>query len=224
MSRILRRLLFWGAIVICVLLVVWGLWPRSEHSHESPVDPSVLATSPSAEASPDTRPSTTPSLPPEPTDRCGVGRGPFVPTGTTLVGRTVTVLAVPRDANGTPGTPPLSSAGKRQLAWDSPGSKPGSEQGNALLNAHTWPDGSALGNDLLKRLHEGDIIVVHGDHHRQACYQVTQRLEVPVAKYPEQRVYDTSARPGLVITVCSGLRLGPGDWANRTLWFAVPIK
>jgi len=28
----------------------------------------------------------------------------------------------------------------------------------------------------------------------------------------------------VVIVVCSGERLGPGDWTHRTLWFASPVR
>ena len=60
------------------------------------------------------------------------------------------MITPPRDAAGIPGVPPLSSAGKTVFAWDrEQGIRPGDRRGNVLLNAHTWPDGSALGNRLL---------------------------------------------------------------------------
>src|SRR3954447_16595364 len=60
------------------------------------------------------------------------------------------IVTPPRDANGIPGVPPLTDAGKWLFAWDrAQGTRPGDPAGNVLLNAHTWPDGSALGNRLL---------------------------------------------------------------------------
>ena len=120
-----------------------------------------------------------------------------------------------------PGVPPLTAAGKHVFAWDrAQGIRPGDPAGNVLLNAHTWPDGSALGNRLLAGLHTGDRIVVRGDAAR-LCYRVTERVEVS-AKSGLPRYYDTEGPPQLAIVVCSGRRLGPGVWENRTVWFASP--
>jgi hypothetical protein len=148
---------------------------------------------------------------------------PFIPTAVAIPGvtRGAPVLAVPRDADGVPGVPPLTTAGKAEFAWDRPpGIRPGERQGNVLLNAHTWPDGTALGNHLLAGLHEGDRIVVRG-RGRSLCYRVTDRVSVP-ADAAGGRYYDRTGRPRLAIVVCSGTRLGPGDWTERTLWFASP--
>jgi hypothetical protein len=107
------------------------------------------------------------------------------------------------------------------FAWDrAQGVRPGDTKGNVLLNTHTWPDGSALGNRLLAGLHEGDRIVVHGDRSR-LCYRVTARVEVPAAR-GMPRYYRVDGRPQLAIVVCSGRRLAPGVWDHRTVWFASP--
>ncbi len=120
-----------------------------------------------------------------------------------------------------PGVPPLTSAGKSVFAWDrEQGIRPGDPAGNVLFNAHTWPDGSALGNRLLAGLRHGDRIVVLGDNAR-LCYRVTQRVEVPAAR-EMPRYYATDGPPQLAIVVCSGRRLGPGVWEKRTVWFASP--
>jgi sortase (surface protein transpeptidase) len=131
------------------------------------------------------------------------------------------VVHPPRETDGVPGTPPLTTRGKSLFAWDrEQGIRPGDLAGNVLLNAHTWPDGSALGNRLLARLHVGDRIVVRGADAR-LCYRVTERVEVPAdANMP--RYYDTAGPPQLAILVCSGRRLGPGNWEKRTIWFASP--
>lgn len=137
------------------------------------------------------------------------------------VTRRTSIVTPPRDANGIPGVPPLTDAGKRVFAWDrEQGIRPGDPAGNVLLNAHTWPDGSALGNRLLAHLHSGDRVVVHGAKLR-LCYRVTERVEV-LAVRGLPRYYTKDGPPQLAILVCSGRRLGPGNWEKRTVWFAAP--
>ena len=131
------------------------------------------------------------------------------------------VITPPRDSAGIPGIPPLSSAGKSVFAWDrEQGIRPGDRRGNVLLNAHTWPDGSALGNRLLRSLDRGDRIRVQGSS-SELCYRVTERVEV-LAEDGLPRYYAKDGRPQLAIVVCSGRRLGPGVWEKRTIWFASP--
>jgi hypothetical protein len=135
--------------------------------------------------------------------------------------RSARVITPPRDAAGIPGIPPLTSAGKSVFAWDrAQGIRPGDRRGNVLLNAHTWPDGSALGNRLLETLRRGDRIVVRGNG-SLLCYRVTQRVEI-LAVDGMPRYYAKDGRPQLAIVVCSGRRLGPGVWEERTVWFASP--
>ena len=237
MPHNLRRLLQGGLVLVGSILLAIALHSYLTRPVPPPVDPSVLATEqpvmpvPTVTASQEARPTKpTPthkvsSFPSSPSG-CSTVSHAFIPQSVTIRGVTTnaTVLAEDRDANGTPQTPPLTDTGKQQFAWDAPGAKPGATNGNVLLNAHTWPDGSALGNRLLKQLQSGDVIVVKAATGEQMCYRVTERLEVTVADYPQGRVYDVDGPPQVIITVCSGLRLGPGDWANRTLWFATPMK
>jgi len=131
------------------------------------------------------------------------------------------VVTPPRSADGVPGVPPLTNAGKSVFAWDrEQGVRPGDLAGNVLLNAHTWPDGSALGNHLLADLQRGDRIVLHGSNAR-LCYRVTERVQVP-AQRAMPRYYSTDGPPQVAIVVCSGRRLAPGVWEKRTVWFASP--
>ncbi len=132
------------------------------------------------------------------------------------------VIAPPRDANNVPGIPPLTEAGKHVFAYDEAQHvRPGDARGNVLLNAHTWPDGTALGNALLTGLHDNGRIVVHGHGTQRLCYRVTKRVEVlATARVPEY--YSRTGTPQLAIIVCSGRRLGPGQWEKRTIWYASP--
>jgi len=174
-----------------------------------------------------TAPSSQPSEPsttvaPDPS--CDQVRHGFTPRSISVPGatRAAAIATPPRDAAGIPGTPPLSSAGKGMFAWDlEQGTRPGDPRGNVIVNTHTWPDGSALGNRLLAVLHPGDRLVVRGKNVR-LCYQVTERIEVP-ADTLMPRYYSKDGPPQLAILACSGKRLGPGIWTKRTVWFATPV-
>jgi hypothetical protein len=151
---------------------------------------------------------------------CTTATEPFVPTAIDITGVDYAVQALPRDERNIPGVPSLGD--KFVVAWDAPGVRPGESRGNVLLNTHTWPDGSALGNRFLARLHEGDVFVLKEGGIRQ-CYRVAERTEVSVENPPLKRVYDREGPPHAVIIVCSGTRLGPGEWTHRMLWFAQPV-
>lgn len=142
-----------------------------------------------------------------------------------LVGKRIKVLALGRDRYGVPRQPPLTSSGKRVFAWDKKGPKPGSKRGNVRFNAHTWPDGSALGNRLLNNLWPGQLIVVRNAWGKGVCYRVTKRLQVlPRSREARVNYYSTRGKPKLAIVVCSFPRLGPGNWKYRTIWYAVPVR
>jgi hypothetical protein len=154
---------------------------------------------------------------------------PFRPTQITVPGvtRDATVLALPRDAENVPGAPPISDVGKTEFAWSlPPDPMPGSDKGNTLINAHTWPDGTALGNKLLDGLQVGDPIIVHGKsrngHAETLCYQVTKR-DVILASDGSFEYYEREGPPQLALIVCSPPRLGPGNWLHRTIWYASPL-
>jgi hypothetical protein len=167
---------------------------------------------------------TPPAPEPAPTKHCSTAHQPFVPSEMSIehVADGIRVLAL-RRVNGHPGSPPLTNAGKRQMAFDlDSGIEPGSPEGNSVFNAHTWPDGSALGNRMLEQLQQGDRIVVHGDTGK-LCYKVTDRVEV--SEYDKgKRYYATSGKPQVAIVVCSGRRVGPEHWTKRTIWYAAPVK
>ena len=149
---------------------------------------------------------------------------PFDPVTISVVGviRRAAVVRPPRDANGVPGTPSLDNAGRNAFAWDrAQRVRPGDARGNVLLNTHTWPRRPALGNRLLGGLHVRGRIVVHGPGRTFLCYRVTRRVVVP-ADEPYWDYYARTGKHQLAIVVCSGPRLGPRNWATRTVWFASP--
>lgn len=214
------------ALVATLVLALLGAaavgWWLADRPAERP-EPAANA-QPTPTPTPALAPTLTPS--PTPTKRPACAdqtNEPFTPARISIpeVASGATVISPPRDSAGVPGTPPLTSSGKQEFAWDS-ALAPGSKQGNVLLNAHTWPDGSALGNRMLAHLQEGDRIVVRGEG-KTLCYRVTRRIEVLASDgYPPY--YDAAGPPQLAVVVCSGRRVGPGDWTHRTLWFASPVR
>ena len=212
MKRVLLGVVL--AVMVVAGLVVWVLTsPSEDKSQANPAPPSTERTT----SSPAPTPRAVRSGCPTRAARAFAPRTISIPgiTGST------SVITPPRDAAGIPGVPPLSSAGKTVFAWDrEQGIRPGDRRGNVLLNAHTWPDGSALGNQLLSSLERGDRIRVRGAN-SQLCYRVTERVEV-LAEDGLPRYYAKTGRPQLAIVVCSGRRLGPGVWEKRTIWFASP--
>lgn len=213
-----RRLLLLLSLVVVAALAFVVL---QDDPAPVAVDP---APTPTATSSPVPSPSPSPSRQPPQTELACRASGPFTPTSISVVGVTSgsPVLAMPRDANGVVGVPPLTTEGKQEFAWDEPGVAPGSPAGHVLLNAHTWPDGSALGNRLLDGLPSDGQLTVRGPSGRCLRYDVARRIEVPAeTRMPE--IYSPDGPPRLVIIVCSGVRRGPGDWSRRTLWFAEPV-
>jgi hypothetical protein len=213
-TRRTKRLRLAAGVVAAIILVALAVW--------------VLRPEANAPVASRPTPTTTPTPSPSPTTDspcANPATESFKPTRITVPGviRNAKVLALPRDSRNVPLVPPVASVGKTQVAWDRPpGIKPGSPKGNVLLNAHTWPDGSALGNRLLKRLDEGDRIILRGDG-VILCYEVDRRIEVLASKgYPPY--YDREGPPQVAFLVCSGKRLGPGEWTHRTIWFASPVQ
>lgn len=165
-----------------------------------------------------------PTAPASPEPTCSTAQRRILPTSVNIPGvdRAISVLPLARDSYDVPGTPPLTLLGKSSMAFDlGSGIRPGDKRGNALLNAHTYPDGSALGNKLLDGLRKGDRIVVSGLGGK-ICYRVNDRVEVG-AYSKGKRYFAEKGKPQIAIIVCSGQRLGPGNWTKRTIWYASPL-
>lgn len=208
-----RRTAFAALVVIAAILAVWMLWPdpaapRKPVVAKPPAPQTVLAGTklkPAVCGRPATK--------------------PFVPTRISVskVTTDADVEALPRDANNVPSAIPVGAANaKIAFAWDEPTIKPGEKKGNVLLNAHTWPDGTALGNHLLDKLQVGGRIILRGKHGAELCYTVTKR-DVIVATEGSFEYYDKDGPPQIALIVCSPPRLGPGNWKHRTIWYASPV-
>lgn len=192
-------------MILLVAAMAWWLRPHSDRSapQASLARPTTVASTP-APSGPCARPATR----------------PFVPTSLSIPGVMTrrAVRPVPRTSDGIMGV--LAETDKTELATDLHGVRAGAAHGRLLLNTHTWPDGSALGNLLLAKLRVGGHLVVRG-HGETQCYRVVSRQQVLASMgYPgwDRRI----GPPQAIIVVCSGKRLGPEDWTHRTLWFADP--
>lgn len=222
MARGTRWTVGGAALVLVVALVAGAFLLGLDRSPDPVPDRPVTAPSPTVTAStkpPRMKVARAATLRAAPT--CDTGTGGITPTTIQIPGVTggSGIVTPPRDGNDIPGTPPLSSSGKYLFAWDTAqGTRPGDATGNVLLNAHTWPDGSALGNAMLAHLDVGGSVVVLGGGKR-LCYEVTERVEV-LARDGLPRYYDLDGPNQLAILACSGRRLGPGNWEKRTVWFA----
>jgi len=124
--------------------------------------------------------------------------------------------------HGEIGTPPTTKAGKRLVGWD-PHRRPGSGTGSVVIDAHTWPDGSALGNKMLRSLRRGDVVILTNGRGHGICYAIKSRRSYARSRIPVAKIFRTWGREQLTIVVCSGKRLGPGNWLRRTVWIGVPV-
>ena len=109
---------------------------------------------------------------------------PLTPRRITIKGITyrAKVIMPPREAGRVPGDPPLTEAGKEMFAFDKyTGIYPGSKFGVVRMNAHVWPDGSAVGNRMLKKMTIGKRIVVLGKT-KKICYRVVDKVVVDANK------------------------------------------
>jgi hypothetical protein len=203
-----RRATLLAAVLVTVLAAAWALWPDKQPAPAHVTPPQAVVPGTTLRSSTCGNPVTHTFRPQQISIR--------------QVADNANVLALPRDANDVPQAPPLSDVGKTEFAWDEPTLAPGSARGNVLINAHTWPDGSALGNRLLEHLHLGSQIIVKGKH-AELCYRVTKRYVI-VAADGSPAYYAKDGPPQLALIVCSPPRLGPGDWYHRTIWFASPVN
>ena len=196
-----------GAVLVAVVMATSSFWlATGGHAVAQPV-PTSGTTSTAATGCPTTL------------------NKPLTPKRITVQGVTTKakVIMPKRLAGRVPGDPPLTEAGKEMFAFDKyTGIYPGTPFGVVRMNAHVWPDGSAVGNRMLKNLKIGNRIVVFGLT-KKICYRVVDKVVVDANK-TLLRYYRTDGKPRLGIVVCSGKRLGPGNWTKRTVWFAKPSR
>jgi hypothetical protein len=212
-----------GAVVVLLPLVV--LFGSGSYNPDTG-QPATTTTSTTTTSTSTTKTQTTTTAATVPTVCRTPARRGFWPTRARVqhVRKRVKVLALGRDRYGVPRYPPLTDSGKRVFGWDKKGPKPGSRRGNVRFNAHSWPDGSALGNRMYSRLQVGALIVLRNSSGKAICYRVSKRITVLPRSYAARvGYYSTTGKPKLAIVACSPPRLGPGNWKYRTIWYAKPV-
>ncbi|WP_145978634.1 class F sortase [Granulicoccus phenolivorans] len=155
--------------------------------------------------------------------RCVSSGGSF--TGVTRfqlsrMGVDVPLRPVGEDSTGAPGAPPLNQM--YSAAWYNKSPRPGSGQGNVIINIHSWASGAALGNDLRTGIRSGDVIRVVGDGGQVACYRFRDMIKFRVADYdPRSGIYhNKSGRPQLAIMTCWDRNKSTGEYESRVIMYA----
>ncbi len=116
------------------------------------------------------------------------------------------------------------------FGWDTSRGKVG-ETSIVRLTAHTWNNlDTALGNVAKRTLHRESLIVLRGAKPREViCFRVNSVMNVKEHGAPAKKEKAIArlngARPddNAAIVVCSGLRLAPGVYTKRTIFFATKV-
>ena len=223
----------WGvaAVLAALLLVFYTPMPTHELTvflPSAPIDPptprQTIGPTPTMTASQTPTPISTPIVEPTPTPE----PTPSLMEGCTRAeGLSAPVYLEPeglgrRDVQS---LPPVNGVSPDPLdynpevfAWDNLSGELGPDDYKALFTAHTYSSrDTALGNQLQDHLDVGGIVRATNDAGETFCYEVVERLELPVGGDIEA-IAARSGKGLLVITVCSGL-VGK-EWTTRTVWFA----
>lgn len=211
-----RRAIALLVALVTVALVLWELFATSPVTPAPPV------------AAPAPKPHHLKPSNPDLVGSCRTSaKRPFEPRNAVLRdGHPIQVYAAAREPGGiVPGVPPVTNWGKGVFGWDAPGVWPGTRSGVVVMDAHSWPDSSALGNWLMTHLSVGQTLILHGDRGQRQCYRIISKKIYPAAKVPWEKTYGPvppGAPARLTITICYWPRLGPENWANREVWVAKP--
>lgn len=214
--------------------------PGSRASSASP-SPSPSASAPASMRASASASSSASSGPPQssaPASPTSTGSAPAVPAGcaASATPMTPTRFAVPRmgvdtrvlsvglAADGTIGTPPIND--KTSVSWFDEGPRPGAAKGQAILTAHTYHVGGALGNQLMGAggLKVGDIVTV-SDGTRTLCYRYSGATKVWVKDYdPNSTVMvNDNGAPRMVMVICWDYHAGRRSWDSRMIFGFEPL-
>lgn len=201
--------------------------------------PTEIAPSPIASTRPTTVPTQMPAVTPTkkqlPTSvtttrqpSCASQSGSFVPTRLVLerLNIDLPVLAMPLAGDGTFPVPPMDQRGlnpRQSASWWKDGAAPGSRQGVAHFDVHTYLTMTAAGNFLGTKARTGDTIkVLDGAGKVGACYRVDQISAWDLNHVPDS-LGRTTGPSGLVIEFCWDRPENWGHWLQRKYVIATPI-
>ncbi|GAA1388228.1 class F sortase [Luteococcus peritonei] len=231
MGRTRRLVALLSGILAVVLAVGW--WQQRSPATSSGVDglPGQQTTGQLSTAT--SRPSGSPAPSSTPAARGGLPAGcarshqPIVPTRIQLRSMDVDspVLSLGLADDGTPETPPYSQP--FTVGWYNRGPRPGATQGKAVLTAHTFSKGHALGNALAASdgLKPGAVIAMSDAQGRTLCWTVSGATKVWVKDYDPNStlIYDDAGAPQLAIVICWDYEKPTRYWASRIVYHAVPL-
>lgn len=136
------------------------------------------------------------------------------------------MMSLGLDSTGAPATPPKNQP--NTVAWFDEGPQVSSDKGKAVLTAHTYRNGGALGNLLYEPktgLKAGDIIKITDSTGNTQCFQFKSSIKVWVKDYdPDSDVlYDWAGQPEVALVVCWDFNWDTENWDSRIIFYADPI-
>lgn len=147
------------------------------------------------------------------------------PVSVELVGHGITMpmLSLGLSADGAAEAPPGDAS--HTVAWFNEGPALGSDAGKALLTAHTYLQGGAIGNELNAGLLQvGDVLKFVDASGAAACYRYSSNLRILEAEYDPDSdiVYDYDGDPEFALVVCSDYDAN-GVPLGRMIYYGVLI-
>lgn len=239
-SRLHRVRLVIGVLLMVMALTAGAVWAWQyfvvERQTERDLGTPVWTPTPSARPSPipaaTVRPRTTPTRPVTPVADAAGCAARLAPLGTPVRfqvparGVDAAMLSLGVDEKGAAASPPKDEP--TTVGWFNEGPRVGSDRGHAVLTAHTYRNGGALGNLLYEPstgLEPGDIIKIKDAQGRTQCYRYTHSLKVWVDEYDPYStiIYDFNGKPQVVIVVCWDFDWDTRVWKSRVIFYAEPL-
>ena len=153
---------------------------------------------------------------------------PIVPVKYSIDGMELSAKVLSRgvDETGAAGAPPKNDPSS--MAWFNKGPKIGSSEGRAVLTAHTFHKGGAIGNHLYDKnsgIKKGDIIRLTDKLGQTVCYRYDHDTKVMVKDYnPNSNVlYDNNGPAQAAIVICWDYAKKTGEFDSRIIFYAYPV-
>lgn len=239
--RTRRRVSLWGvtALVLVIALLASSAWLY----FQSPIPPSAAPTMPlkSSEFSPSETPtdwelksSNRPSASPTPARTCEVGTPVRFVWPDMGVDTTIEQIGVdydePKDSDGN--YPLGNPKDKDKIGWFKYGPKPGENNGNVIIDGHTYRDGTAVFKpDFSSKVKVGSRYAIVVDNGAKCTYEVTEvfrainKLEEYPAMVAKHKFYAMDGPEQSFGVTCSGsYNSERRTHEDVTAWFAKPVN
>lgn len=228
-----------STILILVAIILAGVWSYQEfvvkRQTNRDLGTPVWTPTPSVSASKQPSPSATPKPKPSAQVQLAAAQGCSTnykalstPTRFQIPSRGVDapMLSLGLDSTGAPATPPKNQP--NTVGWYDEGPKVSADKGKAVLTAHTYRNGGALGNLLYEPktgLKPGDIIKISDATGNVQCFEYKNSIKVWVDDYDPNSdiLYDWVGKPEVAIVVCWDFDAATEDWGSRIIFYADPL-